>query len=344
MRDEDRSATPEAVRRIAVLRPNHRIGNTLLLTPLMQELSAHYPQAQIDLVIAGGVAKAVFARYPQVQTQLAFPAKSYQHPGKVLQLLWQLRRRCYDLAIDPTIRSRAGRFLLGWVRARRRLGYAWGVPAKDRVLTDAVSPASAPAHHAEIPVYLLRSGLLSEASPTAARAAAGVPMDLRLSETERREGVAELAAVLGDTRLGSAPTVGLFAHATGAKCLSTEWWRQLVAALRAHAPSVRLVEFMPEDARSRLEGLVPATFTPQLRMLGAKLASTSLLVIADGGVMHLADAAGAKVLALFTTTSPAQYGPRRSGSESLLTNDVSPDSVAKRISATLRPLGLEPNL
>ena len=336
MRDPEQSARPEVTRRIVVLRPNHRIGNTLLLTPLAQQLEAQFPSAQIDLVTAGGVARTIFARYPQVQTQLAFPAMSYRHPIKVLQVLWQLRRQSYDLAIDPTIRSRAGRFLLGWVRARRRLGYAWGVPGKDRILTDAVTPASAPAHHAEIPVYLVRVGLLSDQAGAAVGAAARVPMDLRLGAAERREGMAELAGVLGESKPGDAPIVGLFAHATGAKCLAPEWWRTLVDELRRRAPSVRIVEFLPDDARTRLDGIVPATFTPELRVLAAKLAATSLVVIADGGILHLADAAGARVLALFTSTAPSQYGPRGRGSESMLANDAAPDVVAARILAKLR--------
>jgi ADP-heptose:LPS heptosyltransferase len=337
MRDPEMTAKLGAVRRIVVLRPNHRIGNTLLLTPLVQELAAQFPQAQIDLVTAGGVAKVVFAAYPQVRTQLAFPAMSYRHPGKVLQVLWRLRRNSYDLAIDPTVRSRAGRFLLRWVRARRRLGFAWGVPGKDRILTDVVSPVAAPAHHAEVPVYLLRAALLGEPVRAAATAAASVPMDLRLSEAERRAGISELAGVLGESQPGATPTVGLYAHATGAKCLPPEWWRLLVRELQARVPAIRLVEFLPEDARTRLDGVVPATFTPQLRMLSAKLAATSLVVIADGGVLHLADAAGARVLALFTTTAPSQYGPRRRGSESLLATGASPQSVADRIIAILNP-------
>jgi heptosyltransferase III len=332
MRVPETSAKPEVVRRIVVLRPNHRIGNTLLLTPLMQELEAQFPEARIELVTAGGVARAVFARYPRVTALHAFPAKSYRHPGKVLSLLLYLRRQSYDLAIDPTIRSRAGRFLLRFVRARRRVGYAWGESGKDRVLTDAVDPALAPAHHAQIPVFLLQSAGSRLPIPALSIAA---QMDIRLSEAERREGALELEAVLGESQPGQRPTVGLFAHATGSKCLPAEWWRQLVECLQARAPSIRLVEFLPEDARSRLDGIVPGTFTPQLRMLGAKLAATSLLVIADGGVMHLADAAGATVLALFRTTSPLQYGPRRPGSESLPSVDVTADAIAAHISARL---------
>jgi ADP-heptose:LPS heptosyltransferase len=335
MREPQTSAQRETARRIVVLRPNHRIGNTLLLTPLMQELESRFPQARVDVVTAGGVARAVFARYPLVNAAYAFPGQSYQHPGKVVSLLLRLRRESYDLAIDPTIRSRAGRFLLRLVRARRRIGYAWGEPGKNRILTDAVDPARAPAHHAEIPLFLLQSALARDPEAVAAPGSLHRMMDVRLSESERRDGALELETVLAGSEGGPRPTLGLFAHATGAKCLPPEWWRQLVLCLQSRVPALRLVEFLPEDARSRLDGMVPSTFTPQLRMLAAKLAATSLVVIADGGIMHLADASGAAVLALFTTTSPSQYGPRRPGSESLQASGMAAEDVAARIAARL---------
>jgi ADP-heptose:LPS heptosyltransferase len=51
--------------------------------------------------------------------------------------------------------------------------------------------------------------------------------------------------------------------------------------------------------------------------------------------MHLAEAAGAQTVALFRTTSPAQYGPRRPGSVSVDANDASPEKVAALIGTRL---------
>jgi heptosyltransferase-3 len=317
------------VRRIAVLRPNHRIGNTLLLTPLMQELEARFPAAEVELVTAGGAARPIFAHYPRVATH-SFPGKSYRHPLVVARMLLRLRGPAYDLAIDPTLRSRAGRFLLRFVRARRRIGYAWGAAAPDNALTDAVDPAGAPAHHAEVPLYLLRSALDAQGGACEAGTPA-LPLDLRLSSEERIEGTRQLAAALGGVEPGVRPVVGLYAHATGAKCFPPEWWAVLIASLQAQAPWLQLIEFLPEDGQSRLGDEVRGTYTPGLRMLGAKLAATSLFVIADGGILHLADAAGAHVLGLFRTTSPAQYAPRRAGSHALQGIDRVPGGVATRI-------------
>jgi len=326
------AAGADPVRRIAVLRPNHRIGNTLLLTPLVQELEARFPAARVELVTAGGAAAPVFAHYPRVAPQ-AFPGKSYRHPLAVLRLLLRLRQADYDLAIDPTARSRAGRFLLRFVRARRRIGYAWGEAGPDRVLTDAIDPRGAPLHHAEVPLYLLRAALDARAAASAGEP--WLPLDLRLDERERAEGARQLATALGSAEPGGRPVVGLYAFATGAKCLPPEWWRTLARTLQAQAPWLQLIEFLAEDGQSRIGEGVRGTYTPGLRMLGAKLAATSLVVIGDGGILHLADAAGARVLGLFRTTAPAQYAPRRAGSQALQGIDEEPGSVAARIVALL---------
>lgn len=323
------------VRRIVVLRPNHRIGNTLLLTPLMQELEARFPEAEVALVTAGGAARPVFSAYPRMTTQYAFPGKSYRHPFRVLRMLARLRQEQYDIAIDPTTRSRAGRFLLQFVRARRRIGYAWGVARQDRILTDAVNRAHAPAHHAEIPLYLLRAALRPPGTPEPDASAANLPLDIRLSDAERQVGVRELAFALGHAEPGPQPVVGLYAHATGEKCFPPEWWHGVVSAMRARSPTLQLIEFLPEDGHSRLGDQVRGTYTPDLRTLAAKIAATSLFVIADGGILHLADAAGAKVLALFRTTAPSQYAPRGPGCLALSAADEAPGAVAERICALL---------
>ncbi len=83
---------------------------------------------------------------------------------------------------------------------------------------------------------------------------------------------------------------------------------------------------------------MPGLHTPELRLLAATLAATSLLVIPDGGVLHVAEAAGARMLALFKTTDPLRYGPTRSGSEALWAQGVSAEVVAARICALLTPM------
>lgn len=330
----------QPVRSIAVLRPNHRLGNTLLLMPLVAELQARFAGAEITVVSGSAAAPSLFRGYPGVLAAHYLPPALPRNAAQLLRALRALRRSSFDLAIDPIARSRTGRFLLGYVRARERLGFAWGEARRDRMLTHAADARAAPPHFTQAPIWLLRSAYLAE-GPGAALPAQ--PMDLRLSEEERRHGERRLAASLGSAAaVGSAdwrarPTIALFAHATGQKLYPLSWWRALLACFRGS--HVQFLEIVPEDRRPRLGAEIPGVYTPDLRVLAATLAASSLVVIADGGVMHLAEAAGAPVLALFSTTQPAQYAPLRSGSAALGGADLSPETVATRMRELLYGAG-----
>jgi len=321
-----------AVHSVAVLRPNHRLGNTLLLMPLVQELQERFPHAEITVVSGSGAAPGLFRAYERVCATHYLPPARPREAGKLLRTLRVLRRSSFDLAIDPIVRSRMGRFLLGYVPARERVGFCWGEARRDRVLTHRADPRGAPAHFTQSPIWLLRMAYFGEdpADEVAPR-----PMDLRLSEQERSHGARRLAATLGSAAAVGAPEwrtrpkVGLFANATGDKLYPLSWWRQLIGCFRGS--HIQFVEIIPEDARPRLAAEIPGVYTPDLRVLGATLAATSLLVVADGGVMHLAEAAGAPVLGLFRSTQPSQYAPLRAGSQGLWARDLTPEAVAARM-------------
>ncbi|HEX4049613.1 MAG TPA: glycosyltransferase family 9 protein [Steroidobacteraceae bacterium] len=321
-----------AVHSIVVLRPNHRLGNTLLLMPLVQELQERFAHAQITVVSGSGAAPGLFRAYERVCATQYLPPVRPREAGKLLRTLRELRQSSFDLAIDPIVRSRMGRFLLGYVQARERVGFVWGEARRDRVLTHAADPRGAPAHFTQAPIWLLRTAYLGESNGPEL---APRPMDLRLSEEERRHGAQRLAATLGSasavgsTEWHARPKVGLFANATGDKLYPLSWWRQLIGCFSGS--HIQFVEIIPEDGRPRLAAEIPGVHTPDLRLLGATLAATSLLVVADGGVMHLAEAAGAPVLGLFRTTEPSQYAPLRAGNAVLRAADLSAETVAARM-------------
>ncbi len=320
----------QAVRSVVVLRPNYRLGNTLLLMPLVRELETRFPQARITLVSGFGGAASLFRGYERVSAQHCFYPKQLR---QTLRTLWTLRRQSFDLAIDPIIRSRTARALARYVRAREVVGYRWGSPRHDRVLTHVGDPGITPEHFSQWPVWLLRSAYFG-LSADEALAERPVPMDLRLTAEERQHGQRRLASALAasgahisaDAR--GRPAVALFANATGEKLYPVEWWRQLLACFRGS--NVQFVEIIPADGRPRLPE-IPGLHTPDLRVLGATLAASSLLVIADSGVMHLAEAAGAPILGLFRTTPPGKYASLRVGSEALWGRDLVPEAAAARM-------------
>ena len=45
----------EDIKRILICRPNHRLGNQLLITPIVQELIEIFPNSKIDLFVKGNM-------------------------------------------------------------------------------------------------------------------------------------------------------------------------------------------------------------------------------------------------------------------------------------------------
>jgi hypothetical protein len=54
------------INRVLISRPNHRLGNLLLITPLVQEVIATFPDCKIDLFVKGGLAPIVFQNYKNI--------------------------------------------------------------------------------------------------------------------------------------------------------------------------------------------------------------------------------------------------------------------------------------
>ena len=90
----------QKVKNILISRPNHRLGNTLLITPLIQEVHELFPEAKIDLFLKGGVGHVVFEGYPYVDKLIMLPRKHFKDFGKYVGAWLSLRKKHYDLAIN----------------------------------------------------------------------------------------------------------------------------------------------------------------------------------------------------------------------------------------------------
>lgn len=308
------------IHRVLVCRPNHRLGNTLLISPLLAEIEALYPGAEIDVVSGGQAGEFLFAERFRVRRVYGLPRKIARHLWTTVQLLRQLRRDTYDLAIDACIDSQSGRLLLAIAKARYKLGYP-----------DERSPAAAawrglprPEHLAQRSVFLLRSAYAGQVSRPCP------PLNLRLPATEKERGREVLAAILGATEQTSRPriVVGVFANATGAKRYGADWWTQFIAQLLARQADVRIVNLLAEHGESQLDERIASYYTRDPRRLAAVIACMDAFISADCGVMHLAAATGTPTLGLFSTTSSAKYGPYGGHNAAIETRGMSAAEVA----------------
>jgi ADP-heptose:LPS heptosyltransferase len=313
---------------ILICRPNTRLGNTLLMTPLLEQIEAALPAAQVEILTACPAATEVFREYPSVRRVHQLPFRGVRHPLRHLLTLLRVRRVRYDILIDPCPRSWTSRFLTRHLAARLKLGFASG--HKSEGIDVSVPFEGAPPHMGDYPVYLLRRGLLG-LDEVAARAD-NPTLDIRLTEAECRAGREQIARLRG---AGSTdPVIAVAAHATGAKRFGIDWWRRMIASLQARVPAVRIIEIRPPSGLAALPEL-PAYYSRRVREVAAVVAAADCFVCADSGLMHLSAATDATTVGLFKVTQPRLYEPRRGASCALTASDNAPEWVAERVAQLL---------
>ena len=284
------------IHRILVCRATKTLGETLLLSPLLQEIEARFPGAEVDIVSGCGAAPALFQRFAQVRRVSVLPRSIAKAPLRYRRILKELPAAKYDLAIDPYLFSNSDRLLVRFSQARFRIGFDGA--KKSGHLTHALAEPHDEEHAAKLPVYLLRKTLGTAGDP----ASWSYPeLDLNLSVAEREQGREMLRAVVGNDALARG-TIGVYAFATGLKNYPREWWQRFLATLAARYPEHIIVEIIPGFGRSLLGDAYPAYFSSDIRKLGGVLANLSLYVSADCGIMHLAAASGAPTVGIFSVT------------------------------------------
>lgn len=319
----ERTTLPRTgIHRILICRTVHTLGDSLMLTPLLDELANIYPGAEMDIISGYPSAAALYAVHPNVRCVFCLPAHVPGHPLGTLRALRSMRQKHYDLAIDPDPRSQSGRLLTLYAIATRKLGYLG--PNKGGALSHGVDVSDAPSHRAMEGVYLLRTALGEDAMLRK------YPRpSLWLTAEERERGRQRLAHVCGvHNAADHLPRIGIFANATRDKSLGLDWWRQFLAAFESRALQHCMVEILPAFGRSLLEDRYPGFYCSDVRELAAMLANLSLYISADCGVMHLAWATGVPTIGLFNATEPAEWGPWGGHNRALDLHGTTPEQVA----------------
>jgi len=144
--------TSESISRILVVRQDSRIGNLVLMSPLLAALKKAFSHAELNVIISKGF-EDILAENPNVDTIRLYDKKSARiMPWKYPLLIRSLRKHKYDLAIDVSdgchfsVNNVVLTFLSG---ARYRLGYNRGdarsflnllipVPPEDIHISDAL--------------------------------------------------------------------------------------------------------------------------------------------------------------------------------------------------------------
>lgn len=296
------------IKRVLVSRPNSRLGNQLLVTPLIQEIEKIFPGCKIDLFVRGGAAPIIFGNYPCIGQIISLPKKPFKELFKYISVWLDLRKCQYDLVINTTSNSSSGRLSTRISRSKVKF-YNDDIELLANEFIDYY-------HMAKFPVYNLRNFLcqngldikINDVIPT---------LNLNLSGAEIAEGKKVLKSIVSRSK----PVIGIYTFATGAKCYSSEWWKILYRLMvDEFGDKYDIMEVLPIENVSQIDFVASSYYSRNVREMAAVMANTSVFVSGDCGVMHLASASQIPVVGLFSVTKADRYEPYGNGSVSIDTN------------------------
>ncbi len=298
---------PSEIKKILVIRPNHRLGNLLLITPIIQEITNHFPDAKIDLFVKGGLAPLVFKNYHQFDKFIELPKKPLNELGKYLKGWLKIKTNRYDMVINTIEGSSSGRISTQLAKAKFKF---FGDSDSEFVMQ---FPDHG--HISKFPVYnfrgfLQKSGFKIFDSP--------VPdLDIKLSNTELALGNQLLKELVKNEQ----KTICLFTNATGDKIYDSIWWEDLYKRLLIEFPNFNIIELLPVEKTSQLDFKLPTYFNSDVRISGSLIANTAIFIAADSGMMHLSSAVNAPTVGFFKVTDTVLYAPYNGKSMAFDTNN-----------------------
>ncbi len=292
-----------------IIRMPNWLGDLVMATPVIEDIRAKWPEAQITAMCQSNVAP-ILQKDPRLTTIFSFKRPSgWLHRSAVRDVIRTLKHNQYDLGILLTNSfSSAWYFWRGQVQ--NRIGYQGHY--RSWLLSQAVPyPKEIETQHLVKTYKMLLEPLgipLSESDPK-----------LFITDEERKsaqELLKQQGLSFGDILVGINPGA---AFGT-AKCWLPERFQEVTKKLLTY-PNVKIVYF-GDPAGAPLVNMICQDFPEQvinlagktnLRQLMALIQLCQIFLTNDSGPMHIAAALGTPLLALFGSTSDVKTGPYKIG-------------------------------
>lgn len=308
------------IKHVLICRPNHRLGNLLLITPLVQEVTETFPNAKIDLFVKGGLGPIVFENYHQIDKIISLPKKHFNELLKYIKGWLSLKSYSYDIVINVVKNSSSGRLSAQFSNSTYKF---FGDEETEKM---AAFPDYE--HIAKYPVYDFRSYVSKLGYKNPEKQIPG--LDLKLSRKELEKGKELLKEVVKNDK----PTISLFTYATGTKRYSESWWENFYALLQQRFPGYNFMEVLPVENISQLSFKIPTFYSKDIREIGSVIAGTEIFIGADSGIMHLASSVKTPTVGLFSS-SPSRYGPYGGENIGVDTRETSMEEILNNIDSIL---------
>lgn len=288
-----------AVRSVLLVRPNFRMGNVLLATPLVLAARERFPGAHLEMLV-GDTTRSLLGGLP-VDAVHCVSRFHILYPWRFVALFRRLRRTRFDVAIAAGPGSFSGGLYTFLSGARYRIGWQG---RGDRFLNVRLPRSRVTHAYDSAPAFARSMGVSCADRPV-----------YRVSRAEDAEAV----RILGELGLADEGTVRPFLALFVGGHLGKRWPQNLWLAFARELErlgTVFVVFLGPEEVafaarlRSELSPSVCIVSPQPMRVFAALLARARLLVTPDSGPMHLGAALGVPIVALLQTEKSEFYRPR----------------------------------
>jgi ADP-heptose:LPS heptosyltransferase len=318
---ENKSNKKIEINRILICRPNQRLGNLLLITPLVEELTSTFPDCKIDLFIKVFLAPIIFENNKNVNHYFELPKRPFDNLIKYSNVWLAIRKQKYDLVINVDENSSSGRLATQFSKSKYKF---FGEASSSKSIKH-----DDETHFAKYPVYNLRNYLtrlgIQENTDSVSS------LDLKLTKAELAEGKKTLQNIVGNDN----KTICLFTYATGNKCYSKDWWENCYDKLVLEYPNYKFIEVLPMENVSQISFQAKTYYSKNVREIGSVISNTALFLGADSGIMHLSSAVKTPTIGLFSVTDINKYEPYNNGSTGINTNSNDTNEIIKSMNSIL---------
>ncbi len=302
------------IKNVLICRPNHRLGNLLLITPLLQEVITTFPESKIDLVVQGGLGLILFKNYENVENIIQLPKRPFKYPIKYIRGCMAVKKRKYDIVINAVKTSSSGKLFTKFSNSK------YQVFGNDDEIQLKFQDSE---HIAKYQVYSFRDylnklGFDKNINPIAS-------LNLKLSPLEKAIGKKILEKLVNNNN----KTICLFTYATDDKCHSETWWTEFYEKLEIKYSNYNIIEVLPIENISMIQFRAPAFYSKDIREIGSLIANTEVFIGADSGIMHLASASQTPTVALFSRDNLNIYQPYNN-------NDIAICTIKSNISECVK--------
>jgi len=307
----DQTVHPEELfqpKNIIVRMPNW-IGDLVMATPVLSDLRKAYPEASITAMCRTPLCE-LLQEDPEINELFCFSkTNSFTRRNDKRNIIEKLRKGKYDLGVLLTHSfSSAWWFWQG--KVTNRLGYECN--GRRLLLTHSVPlPENIQNQHLVVTYKMLLSPLGIPISETPPRLFLAEKEVEQVRDLLKQHGVGKNHLIVG---INPGATYG------SAKCWLPQRFREVTQRL-LHDKDVFVVYFGDVATSSLVkeicQGLPPRVVNlaglTSLRELACLISLCDVLLTNDSGPMHIADALGTSIIALFGSTNEVITGPYRTG-------------------------------